>query len=424
MKKQISGIFLLIVVAVLSLSAQEIQRIKISERIPNISYKEVINYNQTSVELSDFGKKAIILNLWNTWCENGVKALLTLDSIQQAYPNDIQILNISGETTEKIKKYIDAHTLIRHIRLPNVVNDTLTKKHFPHWIEPLFIYIDREGIVKGISQYQNYKSENVTKLINGDDLDLPDDTDDTPSRIKNAVDPLISNDYPNRKKGMFSYSYVSSYQNNVRALSGAFLSNGLIRIFAANHSLGDIYAISYFGYAFTDHTIYYPSISIDRRDTKQYKTIATNSKDTYCFEYISRDTSFHKAYNNVRKLLDNSLGLKSKVENRTQKCWVFKEIQNSEIQKKLYYKGKGETYTLDNIFYCKNANVLFLLEDINKNMLTPYPIVNETGYRQKLTFNLPLKYNDREAMNKALNLFGLELIEELREIPVIVLEDE
>ena len=426
MKRKITGTAIFLVAAVLSLSAQKIQQVHIGHKIPDIRYNEVMNYKEASVTLSEFKNKAIILNLWNTTCNNATKAMLAMDSIQNAYPEDLQVLNVSRESEEKVKQYISSHTLIRHIRLPNAVGDTLTRKYFPHWIEPLFIYIDKDGIVKAISSYHHYKPENVTRLLVGKELSLPDDTDDTPANIKNAVDPLIFNDYPNRKKNIFEYTYVSAYQDNVSSRNGEYKnSDGTIRIFATNLNLSYIYAMAYLGLAFMTDTVFYPAVTINRKDSKAY---ITNTKDpdslsVFCFELVSRDSTVEVARKKVQNLLDGSLGLKSSLAREKVTCWVFREIKNSTVQKDLTSKQKGDIYIKDDVFYCNNAPVIGLIPSINLNMRTPVPIYNEVGSRRKLTFTMPLKYNDREAMNNTLNQWGLELVEDVREVPVITLED-
>lgn len=422
MKKKITGTVLLFFTVILSLSAQTKQRISIGEKIPNIRYNEVIHYTGTSIELSDFQSKAIILNLWNTRCEMAIKAMIAMDSIQQTHPDDLVVLGVSGESAERINQYIDTHTLIKRIRLPNVVNDTITNKLIPHWVEPLLIYIDKGGVVKAISAFNNYQAENVLKLIRGDDLNLPDDTDETPVNIKNAIDPLIFNDYTNRKNNMLSYSYVSNYQDNVSSRGGENRNkNGVVRIFATNLALTDIYAMAYLGVSYRD-SIFYPNITIRRRDTKHYITHSNDIKDTFCFEQISRDSSVESAREKVPQLLDNSLGLTSSLTRENVKCWILREIKNSTIQKQLANKKKGETYESDGIFYCKNGTVMGLIPTINIKMLTPIPIYNELG-RKRVTFKMPLTYHDRETMDKALNEYGLELVEEMKSIPIITLLD-
>jgi thiol-disulfide isomerase/thioredoxin len=106
------------------------------------------------VMLSDFKGKAIVLNLWATWCAPCVKEMPTLAALQTAYAaKGVKVVALSADSpsaVDKAKAFIAAHPPLDFYL---DVNANFISTITPH-IEgfPTTLLYDREGHLQGILQ--------------------------------------------------------------------------------------------------------------------------------------------------------------------------------------------------------------------------------------------------------------------------------
>ncbi|WP_158796174.1 redoxin family protein [Pedobacter sp. L105] len=102
MKKLITFILL---AAACSASAQQL--INTGDQFPAISIGPLINAPVHSFSISeDMGNRFYILNLWGTWCTPCIPEMDALAKLQDVNPNTLQIIAISDDSPERLKKYL------------------------------------------------------------------------------------------------------------------------------------------------------------------------------------------------------------------------------------------------------------------------------------------------------------------------------
>src|SRR5215510_11038341 len=81
------------------------QEIKIGEHIPDIELRKLINYKSDKAKLSDFKGKSIILDFWTTYCSNCIFSFPKMDSLQNRFKNDLQIILITPQDSTLIYQF-------------------------------------------------------------------------------------------------------------------------------------------------------------------------------------------------------------------------------------------------------------------------------------------------------------------------------
>ncbi len=75
--------------------------------INDFPLKKVLNASYSSTSFYNIKKTLTIVDFFGTWCVPCIKALPQLAEVQQKYPEQVQIILVSVEAAEKLKKFID-----------------------------------------------------------------------------------------------------------------------------------------------------------------------------------------------------------------------------------------------------------------------------------------------------------------------------
>src|SRR5438034_9125331 len=67
----------------------------IGHQLPEIVFNSVTNYKSKTARLSDFKGKIIILDFWSSFCGSCINLFPHLDSLQQKFKNDLQIILVN-----------------------------------------------------------------------------------------------------------------------------------------------------------------------------------------------------------------------------------------------------------------------------------------------------------------------------------------
>ncbi|WP_345947703.1 TlpA disulfide reductase family protein [Mucilaginibacter sp. PAMB04274] len=165
---------ILIVLALLCLKipliAQENQilsALKIGDTIPDINLTHILNYPSKKAKLSDFKGKVIILDFWATHCAPCIASFPKLDSVQRKLGNEVQILSITNETEAAIKTFLERYPAKYGpmTTVPQITEDKVLHRLFPHRSIPHYIWISKEGTVEAILGGFQFKPEKVEKFL-------------------------------------------------------------------------------------------------------------------------------------------------------------------------------------------------------------------------------------------------------------------
>ncbi|HVZ96683.1 MAG TPA: TlpA disulfide reductase family protein [Chitinophagaceae bacterium] len=143
--------------------------------LPDITCHNVVNYRDTTISLSSFKGKAVIIDFWATWCSSCVRHLPAMDSLQQQFEGNVQFILVStaatGDTRSKVEAFISGHKgTILPLAIPIVTGDTVLARLFPHLLLPHYVWVNARGIVVAITGAEPVSAANIKELLRTDSL--------------------------------------------------------------------------------------------------------------------------------------------------------------------------------------------------------------------------------------------------------------
>jgi len=151
---------LLVSSAIVHAQPKEVKPLKIGDKVPDILFRQVLNYSSKTARISDFKGKLLILDFWHSWCTVCVAQFPKLKTLQDQFKDKVVILPVGFDFFEKgsIEKLLNKRKGTRlEIQMPTVVqkeHDSLLLRIFPvHRGFPQEIWIDKQGRLLAITDH-------------------------------------------------------------------------------------------------------------------------------------------------------------------------------------------------------------------------------------------------------------------------------
>lgn len=151
-------------------------RLTIGDTIPDIEITNVINYKTTSIKLSNFRGKLLILDFWAIWCSGCINGFSKLDSFQKKFPDQLQVMLINDEgersSIENEKKTKAFFTNLKSktnglFALPSSLKRVeVLNQLFPHIYIPHYVWISSQGKVIAVTSSEEVTEINIRAAIN------------------------------------------------------------------------------------------------------------------------------------------------------------------------------------------------------------------------------------------------------------------
>ena len=161
--------FLLLILTICIISCKNENTIaELGKPVPNYKFSNILNSKETEISLSDLKGKTVILEFWATWCGPCIPAMKKLDSLQQDFKEEIEIITVSSENKNRLEKFIKSSNTTLRI----VSNDTTHFQNFKYKVIPHSIIIDKDGIVRAITSPENINKVVIENLISNNEINL------------------------------------------------------------------------------------------------------------------------------------------------------------------------------------------------------------------------------------------------------------
>ncbi|OPC66454.1 hypothetical protein BAY13_17110 [Elizabethkingia bruuniana] len=418
-------------------NSQKLKALKIGDKVPDVYLAEMLNYKKGSAKLSEFMDTPLIIDFWFVNCASCVKQMPHLDSIQKKYAGKLQLLLSTHEPKEKVVDFFKNNKHVKGLTFTQTVLDSVLKQLFPTPSFPHQIWISKSGIVKAITDGSTATNENIEKFIRGESFDfIPKIGEELDPAVRFSANPMILYNYDENKNKIIRYSYLSKWRSEFNggvSYTKIDTINYILRYCFRNTHFLYLYNYAYNGGEEGKDTTHINTRFI-RKDNSILPTVPDflNIEDEYynydlICRYDSTPGGYKKAVmNNMVNDLDNAFNIKSHEEVRRIKCLILKEYGKSKNYQKPVGNGKGyqnntSELKVGNKVVIENIMPTFFLNNLNYS--SQFPILNETKYNRKMSFEFTWNPYDIEIMSKELNKYGLNFVFEERERRVIILEN-
>jgi len=416
--------------------AQTIRPLDIGDTLPIVAFGETLLNNAPAKTINDLKGKLVILDFYATTCSSCVKAFPSLDSLQQAFKNEIQIVIVNYETKSKVEQVFKKRNN-QFPQAPMMVSDTLLNKLFPHQGIPHHVWIDQHGVIRYITFGPNATANNVQRFLHGEDLRL--------SRKKELLD-------FNRTVNLYSEGggrWIKDIQYHTlytKGLYGVYNVVGVIdadpminkqTIRFVNVPLKKLFQVAYNecggdGTYDTDNRIDFRAKNVFGFLAEEWTDSLIDRWNQQChasYEAVLPGTDNKLLYEVMRRDLNIYSPFIGHIEKQKVKCLVLvnngiKPIKGS-IDDSTYTSSEKDGLITKN--YSIANSILPYLQGYNVYIKTP--IIDVTGYTKGVDINLkqqPTHLDDPAklaSIQRELQSNGLDLKEEYRVIDMLVIED-
>lgn len=400
----------------------------IGDAMPSMTFSNIFAKPGTSISLNDYKGKLIILDFWNRWCGSCIEAFPKMEKLQSEFGDKIKILLVTSDKDEAVSK------LFKRFKLPSLTiisNDSILNNMFPHIAVPHHVWINPDGRVQFITDGYNATKENISKVLNGQNVQL---------HLKNEVtdvdeeSDLWKEGNGRLQKYINNYSFAMRKVNEIGSTNYAFIKDTINRTCGfrfVNTSLLDIYKIAFGGSVIlTDKDFAYSNrIQFDCPscfDFFQYPG-ATDSipaweeRNLVCYESKWKLNNDSLAYQYLQSDANKFFPFSVRVENIETPCYILKKINglsnSKEGNKEKYLRYTGASYLL------KNMPVSVLVKSLNGiTLFKKMPIVDETNFSSNIDIHLTNAFSDIEVLTKQLLKNGLLLELSNRKMKILVID--
>ncbi len=386
----------------------------IGSKVPDARILNIVNGQVKSTRFSAYKGKLLILDFMNTACGPCVKILPLLDSLQKKYSQRLQILMVTGDGQQRVTEFLRTR---KNLNISFVTSDTSLTKLFPHQYISHIVWIDGDGIVRGLTHSEYINAKNIESLLRGEKVSWPIKNEsfnyEFSQRILKVNDSNISVE---DAADNVSYTAITKYLPNAQKYFKVTTdsSKRLVHTIYTNYSIVDLYILlnnlQFWNFPNTRVLLEMSDKSrfiINRSET--YFDV-WQKENYYCMEaVISQSIPIERQRKKMISDLNFYLNLNGRIEKRNVECWIIRNKPILYDSLKLAIPGG---LRMGNLIYLLNKQIgqIPVIDETNGTSLITLPILKED-----VVLNDHLRY--------ILDQNGFELVKESREMDMLVISD-
>ena len=411
----------------LQLPAQQ-KALKIGDSIPEEIWTAplpMVNSPEKITTLAKDRDKLILLDFWATWCGSCLKNFPKMDSLEKQFEGKLKVLPVTGEDLATLNKFFASKNGQRFKNLISVTRDPFLSKIFPHYAIPFIVWI-KDGKVLNTTDASQVTANNIQEILQGKKSSV-----ETVLQIGRDRPLMLAEQFDLEKKTtLVNYALLSKGRIKAIAPGSGFHRNNDGVVYGrqwTNISLMNIYRGIAYELFEKENTPFSEKRLVNLvKNPEAIDFTITHEDDPvddrlYNFEFIVPQNKADQLYPNMLKALNEFSGYSALIEKQRTKCLVLKKTGASDD-----LKTKGGTMVsngLKTTVILRNAPLEHLIVYLNvNNQFTDLNVIDETGYTDNVDLNLGT-VKDLAELKKALQKYGLTLIEEERDLSMLVVRD-
>lgn len=403
--------------------------LKIGDQLPEIWLNRILlNGGIQRQHTSDYKDKLLVLDFWDTYCASCIAAFPKLDSLQKQYAGKMELLTVTWQKEDLIRKFKATNKLAKAMSLPILVEDTLLKSYFPHRFVSHTVWINK-GVVVAITGSEYIDGKIIDQFLAGKPIRLPVKNDFGSKELNNSTLSVMDK-IPGKK----IYSIISGYMEGATNDGGKRITaidsvNGTVRdAFINIKSIVRLYLTLFHTISPRDYVLKPDMIFVEAANPENYD-VNYIKKGDFMEDWIRRNSISYESVlpASISTLarakvmvadLNNKLGLYGRMELRPHQVLMIKAKTRGDTRpvqernKRLTTKKTFEQFRIELL-----ANIAMAPE--LKDMP---PVFADPALSKNLILNV-YEYRNRKDLERMLELNNLQLIEELRPIEVFVLTE-
>lgn len=418
---------LILLSSVPAIAQQARKALEIGDKFPDYIFKISHGDSIRILPFSSLKGKYLILDLWSVNCTSCIVGMKKMDSLQKVFYPELQIIAATNNSAQEVAARFSK--LKRPLPdIPFVLNDSLLyERLFPHYGDPLHIWIDSSGTIKYFTDGRSTTADNIRKFINNEILKV-----EYHSILKDfdAAQPLnveastrlsfYTQEYSLLMKGIYQVANTSRIE-----ILKEVGTDKPVSIKAINSSILTLYQLAFnkevYGFDLNMNAlIKNPRVRLESLRAEQLmmpsneeKIDAWKTENIFCYELVLPAKRSHKLYDIMRNDLNRFFGLKASIQKRRATCLVFKNPRIKRIVSDITTTNQNTSW---NSKIDLTKRLIYLTQKFEK------PISVELDPASSTLYSLPSFVKNLSELKQLLNGQGLELTEEERVIDVLVLK--
>jgi thiol-disulfide isomerase/thioredoxin len=412
--------------------------VQIGQQVPDVRITGVTGLNirnkaVTQFNLSVLHGKLVILDFWATWCSPCRAMVPVMDSLQKVFGEKVLFLSVTYQNAATVAPVLAQLQKIKPFRLPEVTADTVLHKLFPHRSLPHFVWIDKEGTVKAITEEKEVTGENIRKLLdNSIAAAAMEEKKDVRTEYDEGL-PLLLNGNGGDGQNVVFHSMVTGYIPGIGSGTRRTLPDPVAgQLFTArNSTLPWLFRMAYGDHGWFQNA----QVRVMTRDSLQMTSRLTGQQAEkwlaeghgYCYELIIPPSAADRAYalmqEDMRRYFPQ---YQVSVEKQYTRCLAL--VRLSKTDKIRSAGGAWLTEVTPFGAHLRNSTLAQLMMRLRVQFLQNYklPVVDATGYTAPVDIDIEAKTYDVASLNAALARYDLAFREQdataelltIRDIPV------
>jgi hypothetical protein len=306
--------------------------------------------------------------------------------------------------------------------------DTIFSKMFPYEAVPHHVWIDQAGKILAITSGYNATSENLKKILDGEEVKLARKKEVGQYNLYDSGWMKPRNEILNYP---VFYSAFMGYQPGIGVGQRSTIDTVLnrFRVIFWNSDIQNLYRSCL--------DVPYGRLIFECRNSLDFQRPSRielydqwREKFSFGYEMWLPETDLKLAkvcmLNDLNRFFTIQFGITGQIEKRVLPAFVLK-LKNSKLLQSItgetkYQELEGKTIFRSYPF----SSIIIKLKTLFEDMKMPVVFIDETGIGPKLKVDMDIngELKDIENLKKELIRYGLKIVEEEREVEVIVISDK